>query len=132
GGQPFPPDIMLKYTSALSRLDAAWANLEDVAASLPLPPRFAEAMEKAKHGFLASDYVNLRMDILKKLIAGEPVNIVVDDWSKTSVSKLASVLGVAESALEVAKEHAAAQRASAIKMLTLQLALLIAAVVVVV
>jgi methyl-accepting chemotaxis protein len=123
---------LLKYTTAVSRLDTAWANLEDMAAGLPLPPRFAEAMEKAKQGFLAPDYVTLRMNTLKALIAGEAVNIDVNDWSKMSVAKLASVLGVAEVALDIAKEHAAAQRASAIKMLTLQLVLLTAAIALVV
>jgi methyl-accepting chemotaxis protein len=132
GGQGFPPDVMLKYTAAVSKLDTAWGNLQDVAAGLPLPPRFAEAVEKAKQGFLAPDYVNLRMDTLKKLLAGEQVNIVVDDWSKMSVARLGSLLGVADAALDVAKEHAATARASAIKMLTIELALLIAAVVLVV
>src|SRR5262249_5045032 len=64
--------------------------------------------------------------------AGEQVNIVVDDWSKMSVARLGSLLGVADAALDVAKEHAAASRASAIKMLTIESALLIAAIVVVV
>ena len=40
-----------------------------------------------------------------------------------------SLLGVAEAALDVAKDHAAAQRASAMRMLGLELALLVAALV---
>jgi methyl-accepting chemotaxis protein len=128
GGQGFPPDVMLKYTTAVSKLDTAWANLEDVAAGLPLPARFTDAVAKAKQGFLAPDYVDLRLKTLKALMAGEKVDIVVDDWSKMSVARLASLLGVAEAALDVAKEHAAAQRASATRMLVLQLVLLVLAV----
>src|SRR5262249_22826818 len=129
GGQGFPPDVMLKYTTAVSKLDTAWGNLEDVAAGLPLPTRFTEAVAKAKQGFLAADYVELRLKTLKALIAGEKVDIVLDDWSKMSVARLASLLSVAEAALDVAKEHAAAQRASAMRMLTIELALLVLAIV---
>jgi methyl-accepting chemotaxis protein len=132
GGQGFPPEVELKYNTAVAMLDTAWGILNDVAAGLPLPPRFKEAVEKAKQGFLAPDYVNLRMQTLKKLIAGEPVNIEVNDWSRMSVARLGSLLGVADAALDVAKEHAAAQRASATRMLSIELALLVGAVVVVV
>jgi methyl-accepting chemotaxis protein len=132
GGQPFPPDVMLKYAAAVSRLDTAWANLEDVAAGLPLPSTFTEAVAKAKREYFSPEYSDLRMKTLKALIAGEPVDIKVADWSKMSVAKLASLLGVAEAALDVAKEHAAAQRANATKMLILQLVLLAGAIVLVI
>ena len=132
GGQPFPPDVMAKYTAAVSRLDTAWANLEDVAAGLPLPSTFTDAVAKAKREYFSPEYSDLRMKTLKALIAGEPVDIKVPDWSKMSVAKLASLLGVAEAALDVAKEHAAAQRANATKMLILQLVLLAGAIVLVI
>jgi methyl-accepting chemotaxis protein len=132
GGQPFPPDPMLKYTAQTSKLDAAWASLENVAAGLPLPARFTDAMAAANSGFLGKDFVDLRMKVLMALVNGEPVDMKADDWSRTSVAKLSSLLGVAEAALDVAKDHAAAQRASATRMLTLELGLLAAAVALVV
>src|SRR5215467_3155846 len=95
GGQPLPPDAMLKYTANVSKLETAWATLEDVAGGLPLPPRFADALAKAKREYFAPDYIDLRMKTLKALIAGEPVNMKIDDWARMSVSKLASLLGVA-------------------------------------
>ncbi len=128
GGQPLPPDAMLKYTVSVSRLETAWATLEDVAAGLPLPPRFADALAKAKREYFAADYVDLRTKTLKALIAGEPVNMKVDDWARMSVSKLASLLGVAEAALETAKEYAASQHSAATRMLIVQLGLLAIAV----
>jgi methyl-accepting chemotaxis protein len=132
GGQPFPADPMLKYTVQTSKLDTAWASLEDVAAGLPLPTRFNDAMTAARTGFLGKDFVDLRMKMLTALINGEPVDTKADDWSRTSVAKLSSLLGVAESALDVAKDHAAAQRASATRMLVLELALLAGAVALVI
>jgi methyl-accepting chemotaxis protein len=113
-GQPTPPDAMIRYTSHVSRIDTAWAALEDLAAGLPLPPRFAEAKEKAKRDFFARDFTEMRVNTLRKLMAGEKPGITQEQWSPLAVGKLASLLGVAETALEVAKEHAARQRAEAL------------------
>jgi len=130
GGIPLPPDAMLKYTGYLSKLDTAWAALEDVAAGLPLPPRFGEALARAKREYFGADYVELRMKTLKALLAGEKPDVQQADWARMSVAKLSSLLGVAEAALDIAKDHAAAQRAIAMRALGLQLALLVAAIVV--
>ena len=70
--------------------------LQDVAAGLPLPARFTDAVAKAKREFLAADYTDLRMKTLKALIAGERVDVNQADWSRLSVDKLASLLAVAE------------------------------------
>ena len=128
GGMPIPPDAMLKYTANVSKLETAWAALEDIASGLPLPPSFAAAVDKAKREFFGRDYVELRMKTLKALIAGEKVNVNVNDWSSMSVGKLASLLGVAETALDVAKEYAASQRASALWRLWVELGFLAAAI----
>jgi methyl-accepting chemotaxis protein len=129
GGAPLPPDAMLKHTAYLSRLDTAWAALEEVAAGLPLPARFSDAVAKAKREFFAPDFVELRAKVLKALIAKEKADIQQADWARMSVGKLASLLGVAEAALDVAKDHAAAQRASAMRALGVELGLLVAAIV---
>jgi methyl-accepting chemotaxis protein len=128
GGQPLPADAFLKYTASLSKVETAWSDLVDVANGLPLPPRFTDAVAKAKHEFFGAEYTDLRLKTLKAMIAGEAVNLNVNDWSTMSVAKLASLLGVAEAALDVAKGHAAALRAGAMRMLTIELALLLAAI----
>src|SRR5262249_12381227 len=63
------------------------------------------------------------------LIAGQKLDIKTDDWSTMSVAKLASVLNVAETALDVAKEYAAEQRAKALYQLAMLLTLLTLAIV---
>ncbi len=127
-GLPVPPDAMLRYTTNLSKLETAWSALEDIASGLPLPPSFGAAVDKAKREFFGPDYVELRMKTLKALIAGEKVNIKVNDWTPMAVAKLASLLGVAETSLDVAKEYAASQRASALWRLSVELALQVAAI----
>ena len=127
-GRPLPPDALLQYNVGMGKVEVAWSTLESVAAGLPLPARFTEAVEKAKREYFARDYVDLRMKVLKALIAGEPHGVNVDDWTPMSVSKLATLLNVAEAALDVAKDYAAGQRSTALWRLWGQLALLAAAV----
>ena len=127
GGQPLAPDAFIKYTANVSKLETAWATLEDMASGLPLPARFLDALEKGRQGFIGREYSELRLKTLKALIAGEQVDIKVQDWSRMAVSKLSSLLNVAEAALDVAKEHAAGQRASALWTLWIQLGLLLTA-----
>ncbi len=123
-GQPNPPEPLVKYAGHVGKLDAAWSALEDLAAGLPLPASFTEAMDKAKHGFLAPDYTELRLKTLKAVLAGEKIGYTADDWGAMSIAKLASLLGVAEAALNAAKEHASSQHAVAMRSLLQQLGLL--------
>jgi methyl-accepting chemotaxis protein len=127
-GQPIPADALVKYAGHVSRYETAWNVLEQQAAGVPLTPQFADAVAKAKREFFGREYVDLRTNTLKKLIAGQPPGITTDQWSALTVPKLATSLAVAEASLDAAKEHAAAQRASAIRTLGVQLGMLVAAV----
>jgi len=130
GGQPLPADAFQKYSTSVTRMETAWGALQDFAAGLPLPLKFTLAMDKAKKEYFSTEYTDLRIKTLKALIAKEPVEIKVDDWSTMSVSKLATLLQVAEAALDVAKDHAADQRVRAMWKLATELALLTLAVLV--
>ena len=68
------------------------------------------------------------MNTLKALIAGQQTNFDPARWAAITVPKLATVLGVAEVALDIAKDHATQQHASAMWKLSVQLGLLAAAV----
>jgi methyl-accepting chemotaxis protein len=128
-GQPLPPDALLKYTANVSKVETAWGVLQDIAAALPMPPAFLAALTKARQDYFESDYPALRTKAVKALIAGESPGVTVDQWSPMSVGKLASLLGVAEAALNAAKVHAAGQYSAALSQLVLQLGLLVLAVV---
>src|SRR4051794_14725400 len=127
-GMPLPAEPLLKYTANVAKLETAWAALEGVAAGLPLPPRFAAAVDTAKREFFAADLIALRDRTLKMLIAGEKPEMTTAQWTVMIVPKLATALGVAEVALDVAKVHAAEQRTSAMFRLTLELGLLVFAI----
>ena len=121
GGLPLPADAMAQYYSNIGKVETAWAAIEDVASGLPLPAPFWAAVEKGRTEYFGREYTELRTKMLKALVAGEKVDMKVQDWSRVTVSKLAALLGVAEAALDVAKEHAEKQRAIAQRSLWIEL-----------
>ncbi|MBN8939450.1 MAG: methyl-accepting chemotaxis protein [Rhizobiales bacterium] len=128
-GQPLPADPLVKYTVINTRLETAWAELEKLAAGLPLPPQFAEAAAAAKKGYLDPDYVAYRLKVLTALAAGQPPGVTAAQWTPAAVTRLATLLGVADAALDAAKSHAARQQAAATSKLYVELGLLAAVIV---
>jgi methyl-accepting chemotaxis protein len=128
-GQPLPQEPWLYYNVNLARAQQAWDSLLQMAAGLPLPPAFNDAVELAKREFFGREYTELRTNTLKQLIAGEKPGVTVERWSGMTVPKLATSLAVAEVALDVAKDHAAYQHSVAMRSLLLQLGLLVLAMV---
>jgi methyl-accepting chemotaxis protein len=129
GGIPLPAEPMMKYNVNLAKLETAWSALEEVAGGMRLPARLTAAIENAKKEFMGQEFTQLRLKVLTALIAGQKVDMKADDWSRNSVSKLASLLNVAEVALDVAKEHAGVQRDVALRNLAIEGGLLVAAIV---
>ena len=107
------PDALAKYNGNINRAELAWSALEDLANGLPLPARLSDAVQKGKREFFAPEFAALRLNTLKTLVSGGKVDIKPEEWLRTSVGKLASLLDVAEISLQVARDHAAAQQASA-------------------
>jgi methyl-accepting chemotaxis protein len=123
-GQPLPPDAWTKLRSDMGRAETAWASVEELAAGLPLPARFTEAMDKAKRVYFSADFQALTVNTLKMIIAKEPLGATGERFNQISIPNLSSLLGVAEAVLEVAKEHAVAQRADAKRQLIILAGLL--------
>jgi methyl-accepting chemotaxis protein len=125
-----PPDALLAYNRNDAAFETAWAAVQDIASRLPPTPGLTAAIDKVKSEFFGSGYPELRLKVLKQLIAGEPTGLTVEQWSPNSVSKLALTLGVAIAALDAAKAQAAAQSALAWNDLLLQSGLLVVALVI--
>ncbi|MCX7297704.1 MAG: methyl-accepting chemotaxis protein [Hyphomicrobiales bacterium] len=123
-GQPVLPDALVQYNRYMSSAETAWAALEALMPGLPLPARFTAAIQKAKQEFFSPEFANVRLTMLKTLIAVGKSDVPTADWVKLSIAKLASVLTVAEVALDVVADYAAEQRASAQWKLFTQLGLL--------
>jgi methyl-accepting chemotaxis protein len=128
GGAPLLPEPMIKYTALLSKVESVWGVIGDIAAMLPLPAKFTEAMANANREFFSKEYADERLRVYKAVIAGTPPGYTVASWTPIAVPKLTTVLVVAEAALEAAKDHASAKRATAMTSLVTQLGLLVFAV----
>ena len=129
GGRPLPADPLIKLAAYTSQPETGWATVEEMMSGLPLPARFTKAVEDVRQKSFAKEFVDLRLQTVKVLIAGEKAGMTSQQWTQLSIPRLAPMLTVAEIALDIAREHAASQRATAQWSLWVQLGLLIAAVV---
>jgi methyl-accepting chemotaxis protein len=131
-GRPLPANAMDQYLTYDAKTNADWALLKAKASSLPLPAAFNEAIAKADQVFFDPDFAARRLKIVKALIAGQPPGVSSEAWSKESISRNVPLVEVANAALDAASDHCAAQHASALRDLILQLVLLVGAVAAVV
>jgi len=131
GGIPMPADAKLAYAKNEGKIAVAWSALMEIASGLPLPARFTAAVDNAKQQFFGADYIALRTKMLNALADGKPVELKYADWTPMSIAKLNSILAVADTALDVAKEHTATRQADAMESLLFSLGLLAAALIIV-
>jgi HAMP domain-containing protein len=106
-----------------------WTALQATAAGAPLPASLAEAMVAAKSAYFDPQYLTLRDRLLGALLSGEKPEMTANQWSPFTVGRMASAVNVAERALEAAREHTSAQHGFALRSLLMQLALLVAVIV---
>ena len=129
GGMPLPADAMNIYTTNVTKLETAWAALNDIVSRLPEAPGLNAAIATAKEDFFSGGYPEQRLKIVKQLVAGEPTGLTVEQYSPVSIAKLSLLLNVAIAALDAAKQQSASQSATASHDLVVQLGLLVAAIV---
>ena len=118
------PEAKLAYTKYAGGIDAAWSALELTAAGMQLPPPISAAMAATKTGYFEPQYLALRDRLLTQIAAGEKAELTPNQWTPITVGRLATAVGVAEAALDAAKDHAAHLRSAAQRSLATQLALL--------
>ncbi|WP_051356551.1 methyl-accepting chemotaxis protein [Azorhizobium doebereinerae] len=128
-GRPLVPEPMLKYTALVSQIDSTWAVLTEFAGSMTLPEELSTTIATANREFFAKAFSDLRLNTLKALIAGTPPGITAEEWTPLAVSKLTYLQAVAQTALDLASDHAAEQQVEATRALWLQVGLLVGAAV---
>jgi methyl-accepting chemotaxis protein len=120
------PEAHQNYVKFLGGTDAAWGALQ-LATGMQLPPALSAAMSANKTAYFEPQYLQLRDRLLTALTEGGKAEMTANQWSPVTVGRLSAAVGVAEAALEAAKQRAAELRSSASESLILQLVLLIAA-----
>src|SRR5437879_1064424 len=79
-GVPLLPEPLVKYTALLSKVESIWGMIGEMAAMLPLPAKFTEAVANANREFFSKDYTDERLKVYKALIAGQPPGYTVATW----------------------------------------------------
>ncbi len=122
-----PPDGPAKYASNVGGTVAGWQALESLAAGSDLPPALAKTMADAKRDYFGQDYTATRDRMFAAVRDGKKPEMTAAEWAPVTVGHLASLLTVAEGALEAAKNHAESRHAAALRDLVVELGLLLAA-----
>jgi len=122
------PEARLNYTKFTGGTEAAWSALELAASGMQLPPAISSAMAATKTAYFEPKYLELRDRLLTQIASGEKPEMTANQWTPVTVGRLSAAVGVAEAALDAAKDHAAFLRSSAQYSLFIQLSLLAAAV----
>ena len=123
-------DAPQKYAAAVGATEQVWAAIEEIASSMTLPTTLAGAIADAKRTYFDTSYTGTRERLFKAVLAGEKPEMTANQWAPITVGKLASLLAVAEGALDAAKERARAENGAAMTGLILQSVLLLAALAV--
>ncbi len=121
------PETRETYTKLLGGVEIAWKALELTTAGMQLPPALSAAMAANKTAYFDPQYVSLRNRLLNAVATGEKPEMTANQWSPLTVGRLAAAVGVADAALDAAKDYIAAQRSKALHSLVAQLVLLAAA-----
>jgi methyl-accepting chemotaxis protein len=122
------PEIHTNYIQFFGGTATAWNALELATGGMQLPPALAAAMSATKSGYFDPQYLELRDRLIKALVAGEKAEMTANQWSPVTVGRMGTAVGVAEAALDAARDYSVTQRSDALHSLTLQLVLLALAI----
>jgi methyl-accepting chemotaxis protein len=118
------PETKLAYTKYTGGIDAAWSALELTTSGMQLPPAISAAMAATKTAYFEPQYLSLRDRLLTQIASGEKPELTANQWTPVTVGRLGAAVGVAEAALDAAKDHAALLHSQAQRSLVMQLLLL--------
>ncbi len=119
-----PPDGPAKYAANVGAAVGAWAALESLAAGSTLPPTLTKTMADAKADYFGQEYTALRDRMFAAVRDGKRPELTAAEWAPVTVGPLATLLTVAEGALDAAKARAESQHAAAMRELVVELGLL--------
>jgi methyl-accepting chemotaxis protein len=121
------PDVQQKYLKFVGGIDAAWGALQLTVSGMQLPAALSTAMAANKTAYFEPQYLELRERLLKALTEGGKPELTANQWSPITVGRLSAAVGVAEAALDAAKDRAGELHGSALRSLSIHLLLLTAA-----
>jgi methyl-accepting chemotaxis protein len=120
----FSAEGMQKYADLSGATAALWTAVRELSTGAALPDKVGAAIEAAQASYFGADYAAMITRLIKAAAAGQKPEMNAVQWAPYTIQRLSSLLGVAEAAIDAAKERAAGQRSAAGFDLGLQLTLL--------
>ncbi|RAI36834.1 hypothetical protein CH338_17050, partial [Rhodoplanes elegans] len=125
--QNLAPPAQKKLAESIARAAAGWDILERIRFGLAPQSPVTRSIETAKRAYLDPAFTANRDRVVTALSSDKPVTIASNEWRSEAVPRLDMIAAIPETALDVARDHAAAQVAAARINLIVRLALLVGA-----
>jgi methyl-accepting chemotaxis protein len=127
-GLGMAPDAPVKVADAFARASASWRTVRELLANVDVSPAMTEAMARAERDFFAPD-VRAKVNAwVAEGLANGKLAISNADYTAYMIPRLATVIAVADIALEAAQEKALANQDAAAEVLTRDCLILVAAI----
>jgi methyl-accepting chemotaxis protein len=123
-------DFSAKYVQAVGASQGTWDALATVAGLGSVPEAVTKALAATKAVYFDPEYIGLRDRLVRALVSGTKPEMNPDQWSFHTVAKMGSAVTLAETALDAARDRAAAGKAASAWSLAGQLALLVLALMI--
>lgn len=119
-----PPSIptLRRLAEAAGGVNAFWSRIEDEAPGLPA--QLTTAIHQAKDIYLRR-FRDTRSEIIADLVRGDGARISEPEWLRLSDPALASLSAISKIALDLTEEHALKEVSSAVRNLTIAMALML-------
>ena len=127
-GMKLAADTPEKYKAAVTASETAWSALEGIVFGSSLPPKLRAAIDDAKSVYFEPTYSTQRDRVLQTVLSGGTPEMNSEQWTVMSVGRLSKLLAVAVAGLDAAKERAASEESAEVVNLTIQVSLLLLAI----
>jgi signal transduction histidine kinase len=108
GNDPLSEQTLRKLDFLAGRIDSAWQLVREAGSRASTPPKLKDTIEAADRIYF-TQFRTLRNHVIDRLIAQQPLDIDMAGWFKLSADSRASIYAVAQTAFEIASEHAVEQ-----------------------
>ncbi len=117
-------DVVTRYDAAFRTSEAYWGVIKNILSGVNVPASVRDALAKAERDYYNPEFKARQHKMLTSALAGGPTEVDATTWTNEVVPRLASVLAVADRALDFAREFAGEEYSDAQRKLWLQLGLL--------
>jgi methyl-accepting chemotaxis protein len=122
-----PPDIGKRFDALIAGAQALWGAIDDTVVGVDVPKTFLDTLARSKATLFDDEYSARQQRLIAAVLAHQKPEMAADEWSHYTVPHLATMVDVANAALEQAADRAARNNEAAGVDLIVQAGLLLLA-----